>query len=376
LQGKTELQLDATSPRAWTETSVAFLASVAFTMGLAWLAGETPWSPGAYARWDSANYLGIATAGSYIATCDTWGYSPDEWCGTAGWMPAYSLVLRVVSLSGIGIMQAALLVSHLFLFAALFLLRAMVAESQPGRERIALALAALFPGGIYLHAIFPTSALVLCALLCILFLSRLRFLAASLVVTVGAAVYSSGVLLSGLVGVSVLLLSEAPWRKRILKAVGFGTISFSGFGAVLLYHHLVTGRWNAFFLIQARNHFAGPLSRIYFELQQLFAGDLPRAMIAVQTLCMAAVCAGTVAYAVWSGKLTRLEKVTAGYVLLFWLFPLSTGNSLSLTRSEAGLVPLVILLAVLPRYPLMRILALFGILDVYITQLFFKSILI
>ena len=61
------------------------------------LSGYDTLRPGSWARWDSGHYLSIARNGYELFTCDAIGYSSEEWCGTAAWLPGYPWLIRFIS---------------------------------------------------------------------------------------------------------------------------------------------------------------------------------------------------------------------------------------------------------------------------------------
>ena len=68
-------------------------------------------------HWDSRNYLVIATQGRNFGRCGSPGFPaaiPSKnpgWCGTAGWLPGYPWMMRLVHLTGLSYPRAGILVS-------------------------------------------------------------------------------------------------------------------------------------------------------------------------------------------------------------------------------------------------------------------------
>src|SRR5437762_3109220 len=87
--------------RHWAPPLVAF----ALARGLSWLVaarlGFDAFSAGTWVRWDSGLYLDIARNGYRLFRCGSAGWGqPDDWCGNAGWMPLYPLLIALARLPG------------------------------------------------------------------------------------------------------------------------------------------------------------------------------------------------------------------------------------------------------------------------------------
>ena len=119
-----------------------------------------------HARWDSGNYLHIAGHGYTLAHCVPRAgspFGPADWCGTAGWFPLYPLAMRLLGGLGLGLPRAGLALAELFALATLGLVWWLLGASLRPAELACLALAAVFPGSIYEHALFPVSLAVAAA---------------------------------------------------------------------------------------------------------------------------------------------------------------------------------------------------------------------
>ena len=261
--------------------------------------------------------------------------------------------------------------------AALFALGLLVALwvfflSGAGRSGwLLLAIAAVFPGAIYQHAIFPTSLALLCMVLAGARMAEQRWAQAGGAGALVALSYVTGMLLAP-------VQAAAAWlRTRALKpAVLAGALPLLGFLLVLAVHQLQLGRWDAFYWVH-RKGFSGvahPVDAFVAALRPAFdaAGD-PRARApAAQTLTVAAlVVLGLVT--AWRHR-RRPDPVRAWATLAtlaFWSFPLVVGRGVSLYRSEALVLPVVHLLDDLPPWALALLLAWLAVLAQAMGRLFF-----
>ena len=116
----------------------------------------------------------------------------------------------------------------------------------------ALALAAFFPGNVYMAAVFPVSLCALALLCCIRLSWSGMFKRAALAAAAAAACYPTGVLLAPVVGLWALL--HRRWRATWVVAGALG-----GLAAVVLVMRLQTGAWDAFALVQAKYAYSGNL---------------------------------------------------------------------------------------------------------------------
>ena len=111
-----------------------------------------------WARWDSEWYLLIAEQG-YSAGDALARYGTRYWIeDTAGFFPLYPLLVRGLTLTGLGPLAAAILLSNLALLAALTLLHELVRD-RCGEEAAGGAVWALlaFPTSLFLSAVYSES---------------------------------------------------------------------------------------------------------------------------------------------------------------------------------------------------------------------------
>jgi hypothetical protein len=152
--------------------------------------------------------------------------------------------------------------------------------------------------------------------------------------------------------------SFADWLARVIPSAGIPAL---GITALLLAYQAWTRRWNAYFLVQAKygNGFHDPVA---IFLASLTGGAPARYSVAgpnlgyrylppkVETVLVAVLVLTLAAAALtrWRTSLTRVDWVVLCYTVLVWLFPLTQSIAVSRYRSEALLVPAVVLVRRLP----------------------------
>jgi hypothetical protein len=339
----------------WGRALLPPLAAFVLARGLLFLAafkaGQVPWLAEAWGRWDSGHYLSIATHGFILHPCGPDYGGPSNWCGNAGWMPGYPRLIGLLSHTGLEPAQAGVLLSASFTLGLLVLLWTGLLGQRVSTLPV-LGLAALFPGQVYQHAVFPISMCLFFSLLCLFFQERRRPVLAGLVGGVAAFSYTTGFLLAPVVLGAELLApgraEGAPWpRWRRGGVIALGVLL--GFVAALAVFQVQTGAWNALFLSQAKyGHGIGnPLETLEAVGGPLLRGESrhwKNAIPRVQTLLVALLVLVLVARPLsrWREAGPR-ERWLALYGLAFWLFPLVMGRGVSLYRAESLLLPLALL---------------------------------
>jgi hypothetical protein len=367
--------------RLLEDVVLAWVFSAAILILAAYVGGVNPWAVESYDRADSAIYIDLARVGySFFSCAAIPGYDPHQWCGNAGWMPEFPLLFGLLAKSGMNPREAAFLISNSFFVGCLILLRWIIEQIAPDRNnRACLLAAAVFPGGIYFHAVFPISLLMFCALLSLLLLARQRFLWASIVSAWGAFSYATGFLLAGVVGSAVLVARNASWGRRFGEAIVYGAIAFSGLLAVMMMHQILFDQWDAFFLVQAKygHGIHDPLltiAHVWDQIRSAHAAELVRPL---QSLILCAMVPSLLVFLLRRRReVTRVEWFAAIHVCLFWVFPLVMGPGVSLTRAEANLLPLTLLMVRLPGRLQLLALIVFVALYFETSVAFFERILV
>lgn len=327
-------------------------------------------------RWDSGHYLMIATTGYEYFSCARIGGRLADACGNAAWFPLYPWLLKPWIALGIAPATAGVWVSGLGALGMLTALWNAFLRLRGARGWLVLGMAAVFPGAVYQHAIFPTSLALLCLVLAAFFVVRERWVLAGL--------FGAGVALSYVTGVLVSAPNAlAAWlRTRALRpAVVAGGLAACGFLLVLVFHQLLLGHWDAFYWVH-RKGFSGMARPLDAFLEVVMpaldpAADPRARTVGRQTLTVA----GLVILGVGTALVTRRRRnpVRSWAVIasiLFWTFPLLVGRGVSLYRSDALVLPVLLLLLELPAWVLAPLLVWLAVLAEAMARLFFTGYLI
>jgi hypothetical protein len=337
--------------------------------------GVDGWTAAAWARFDSVHYLGIATTGYEYFSCDRLGGPSWETCGNAAWFPLYPWMLRPLIALGVAPATAGAWVAGVAALGMLLVLWNVFLRNRGLRGWLVLAMAAVFPGAVYQHAIFPTSLALLGLILAASFVARGRWGPAGIAGAGVALSYVTGVLVSIPNGVTALLRTRA--IRPALLAAG---LAASGFVLVLALHQLLLGHWDAFYWVHRKGFpaMARPLDAFLAVVDPAFhAVNHRHRMIAAQAITVAVLVALGVGMA-WTRRrradATRAWAVVAA--LVFWIFPLLVGRGVSLYRSDALVLPVVLLLAELPPWMLAALVIWLAVLAEQMARLFFLGYLI
>lgn len=326
---------------------VAFAAVWALLAALASHEGKPPFETALWMRWDAHLYVLQSKVGPTLEHCGRGsGYDRADWCGTAGWMPLYPLLIRGGAALGLDREVAGVLLSAAFHLATLVLVWWVVRRAGPLRGGLALALAAVFPGLPYAHAVFPISAIQLALTGFVVALALRQFLLAAVAALCVSALHSTGVFVAPMAVVALL----ASWNTLVprdrLRALAVPLGAVLGLSAVFLWHHLATGRWNALFLVQAKygHHPTFPWNGLLgsYTMHGPWS-TLQGAAIAAQTTFVLLLVATTLVLA-WRHRDDAFTLPVVLVVGAFWLGPLVMGPNVGFYRTEALLIPSVLVL--------------------------------
>ena len=354
----------ATATRLAVPPVLAWLAANALYWAAADGAGYDFFLVRTHARWDSGNYLKIAGHGYSLAHCVPKVGNPftaADWCGTVGWFPLYPLAMRLIGTLSLGAPRAGLLLAELFALGSLGLVWWLLGASLRPATLACLALAAVFPGSIYEHALFPVSLAVAAGLAFLGLAARRRWTAAGLAGAAAAAAYQPGVLLAAVVPLWLPLVRRR-FGLDLLPALGRAVQTSSlivvGLLAVMGLQQAETGRWDGFLLVEAKygtglhdpvdtweKNAVRQAPPAGADPARLLAGQVgPRDQFRLVTV-VALVAVGVILTA---GERTPLDLAVLVYVALFWLAPLVAGGHLAQYRVHALLTPAVLALRRLP----------------------------
>jgi len=345
---------------------LAFLAGNALLWIAAHQAGFNYFDPGSWGRWDSGQYMRIATQGYMINRCPAGRlYPPGSWCGDTAWLPLYPWLLKLLNGAGMSLLAAGVLLSSLFHLAALGLLWSLLGARLTLSALLCLALAAVFPGSVYFHAVFPVSMALCLALLCLLLLVRRCWTAAGVAGALAAASYSTGVLLAPIAAVWILVTQrKRPLWRPALRLARVCALIVAGFLFVLAVQWLQTRMWGAYFRDQAKYYarYQNPLRTLSDALVKPARADAAERLLpAIQRnlsnrlpIVKAHLVLATLVEALGLGVAAARRRASdadlAGVItaVVLWVVPLIAVGGLSLYRSMVMLVPGVIPLRRLP----------------------------
>src|SRR5208283_4199623 len=214
---------------------------------LVWAAaavGFDPWSAHSWRRWDSGHYLAIATHGYEAFSCARIGGRPQDLCGNAAWFPLYPWLLRPLLAVGIPPEPAGAWVAGLGALGLLVALWNGFLRRLGTRGWLVLAMAAVFPGAVYQHALFPISIALLSLVLAGRSIAHRRWGMAGVFGLLFSLAYVTGVLLAPVQAAVAWLRTRA--ARPVLLAGGLPCL---GFLAVLTLHRIELGRWDAFYRV-------------------------------------------------------------------------------------------------------------------------------
>jgi hypothetical protein len=333
--------------RQWAPPLLAFLAARLVLLVAAIHAHKG--FPGAadLSRADSFNYLSIAAHGYILHPCPPQcvpGMSLP-WTGNSGWFPLYPLILAPFAHLHVAQAAGALVaaICQLGTFAVLWF--GFIRDCPRVKATLLMSLAAVFPGAVYLAAVFPLSLLTL------LFLGGLWFLRDGNVRGVAASAF-----LATLTYPLGILFGPAAFIGTRRRGAGV-TAALAATGAAVALvvgaQTLMTGHWNAYLLAQkgrrgdqGQNPLDPLLSAKASTLSFLHDPTLWSAVPALQTTLVVLIVMAAATGAFLSRRSGWTWSALA-LVVLCWLEPLALGG-VSLYRTEVALLPAVILLRRIP----------------------------
>src|SRR5215469_2902619 len=212
---------------------------IAFICGWLLIASQVPHglagvvNPNSFARWDSAWYQRIASHGYRLRFhCHDWHHTVRpgvHLCASVTWFPGYPLLMRAVSVTGISLALAGVMIAWIFWYLTLLMIWLL---SEPTPERpvgrwgtptrwLCLLIAAFFPGEIYFAAIYPISMAAFGMLACCYWSARVpnRTLAAIAGLIAGSAYLPTVAVIPGLVIAAVVTKDR---RARAAMCFGAG----------------------------------------------------------------------------------------------------------------------------------------------------------
>jgi hypothetical protein len=312
--------------------------------------GYDPFDSATWARWDSVHYEAIARDGYDLDHCRV-TYPPNDWCGDAGWFPAYPWLVGALHRLGLPLQGTAVVVSWLFAAATLVLLAQTFLR---GRRRYVvlgtLAYAAWVPGQIYHYAVFPLSMLAFFTVAHLWLVLRGRYMLAGAAGAVAVLSYPLGIVVVPVTALWLSLDRAATFRERWRRGLSASGIPVLAILAFAVVQRVQTGHWDAYLLVQEKygHHLQNPVAATrdavapIFQEPFLALADAPAYQTALVTLALVAVLVE------WARHRDRGDALLVLWALATWAVPLSQ-SAVSLQRSQAALLPLAVLVGRLPR---------------------------
>ncbi len=337
--------------------------------------GIDGWNANAWRRFDSVHYLGIATTGYEYFSCARLGGPSSDACGNAAWFPLYPWLLRPLLALGVAPETAGAWVAGLGALGVLVALWNVFLRGRGLRGWLVLGMAAVFPGAVYQHAIFPISLALLGLVLAAAFSGRERWAVAGLAGAGVALSYVTGILVAIPNALTALL------RTRALRpALLAGGLAACGFLLVLVLHQVLLGHWDAFYWVHRKGFpaMARPVETFLAVIAAAFQRVNHRhRMIAAQAITVATLVLLGLGRA-WIGRRRADPARTWAAVatLVFWAFPLVVGRGVSLYRSDALVLPILLLLVDLPPWVLGGLLLWLAVLAEQMARMFFTGYLL
>ena len=336
-------------------------------------------------RFDSGHYLSIATKGYELFPCDSknsYSINGKEMCGNTGWFPGYPFLIKSVDILFNDALLIAGLLSKLFYILSLFMVLKLAQIKEITFRNILFVLLAAFNFGfIYYNAIFPVSAVLFFVLAALYFFIRRKIVFTGLFCFLAAFFYPSGILLSLVFTISVLLRKNERIKQKVSSLIIPALLGGLGIVCVFFIFQLTVNDWTAFFKVQAKNvpSLHSPIKNMesFFALNSLVGTFSMRSFIQYQSMLV------IVGYIVLSFYFflkrmfnDELYLWAYIYVTLFLIFQWTIGGNLSMYRAESLLLPFVFLLKELNSKWIAFILIILLSIGIPMTYLFFNNVLV
>jgi hypothetical protein len=290
---------------------------------------------------DSGIYLWIVNSGYSLNRCGA-GYPAGSWCGNAGWQPLYPWLIKTFTLTGTNETAAAVVLSQVCTLAVFVLLWQMVGPVR--HRKVVMVTAAVFPGIIYYFTLFPISLLILLALVLFKLIATERYRWALIPAFLIPLSYSSAVVVILVVGLWLVAFRRLRGWRPIALVLGASALGYLVFLSVL---QITVGNWKAEYLVQAKygNGVHNPVKTLFTLTAptpgRFFgSGDI----VALQTQLVLLIII-VLTYVVYDNRarLNSVDQLALCWTYVFWFTPLVVGLGISSYRSNALLLPAVVL---------------------------------
>ncbi|WP_407841292.1 hypothetical protein ACE1OC_40615 [Streptomyces sp. DSM 116496] len=356
------------------------------------------WSTDGRRRWDSEHYLSVAKAGYEMFWCrDRYPDFRDVMCGNVAWFPGYPMSIRVVSSTGLSHEISAVVVTEASLLGMFAVLWWLLGARLTWATGLTLAIGAVFPGGIYLHAIFPIATGTLALLACIVGVKRSSWVIAGTAGFVATACYPIGAAAVGM----LLLSAFFAWRRdgwpiRFAKAGLSAVLACSGVLWVKWLMWQATGRWNSYEIMQKSSYGQGDLRQPFDEMRKFYdfpfgdwyrpKGQLPwlvehslaahKPQLWLNIVFMLLVFSMAAIQLIRSRRLEVEEWAALILTVIIFFAPFFLGAQMSWYRNHVQMFVGLVLVARMPRWVQVSLLVLCVIQYVFLSAMFFAGVLV
>lgn len=356
------------------------------------------WSTAGRRRWDSEHYLSIAKTGYEMFWCrERYANFPDVMCGNVAWFPGYSMVVRAFSATGLSYEISAVVVTEVALFGMFAVLWWLLGGKLSWATGLTLAIGAVFPGGIYFHAIFPIATGTLALLVCVVGVKRGSWGIAAAGGFVATACHLVGAVAVGMLLASVLFAwRKDPWPVRCVKGVGAAVIAGSGVLWAKWLMWQATGKWDAYEIIQESSYKQGGLHEPFSAMAKAYdvpfsqwyrpKGTLPwlvehaqaahHTQLWLNVLFVLLVVATAVVQLVQHRRLEVEQWAALVLTVGVFLIPFVAGAQMSWYRNHAQMFVGLILVPRMPRWGQAVLLALCAVQYALLGAMFFSGVLV
>ncbi len=345
--------------------------------------GENYFNNSNWRHYDSDHYLSIATRGYELFPCPDTDITKDyiEFCGNTGWFPGYPGFIRVFTWFGFDAEYIAGLISRIFYFFNIYLVLLICNyNNKDHRQWLIAFIAALFFGFIYYHSIHPISMVVFFSLAAFLSAEKKNHLFTLLFCLLPAMYYPSGFLTGASIGIYILLKKETIITK-IRQAIWPATGTALGIAAVFGIYKYSVNDWNAFHTHQHKHfhEYNNIISNLYnwiLNCPYLHKGEI-RIFIYIQSVTV--ICF----FILLSIRFFRKKMYTEStfrwsyiHFLLNFTLLWSIGGVMSFYRSEALMLPAILLMKDFSGKELILVLVSLIAIGIPMCYLYFESVLV
>lgn len=295
-----------------------------------------------FVHFDSVHYLSIASSGYVLFPCTPDIGLPGTWCGNTAWQPLYPLLAWGVSLiTGLPTLSSAFLVTYLFSLLLLLVINSSIRRVTSTTRFLILVTAAVFPGAVWMHSIFPMGLVLTFGFLSLQAVNQERFIRAGVFAGLSVLSHSSGFIFA-VCALAIVLFGQQQFSVRTVIRYLLPLIGL--IAAWLLFLAIQTGNVLAWWLVQQKYYAEGqsPVSKIKNLLTHLSDVTRPADNYTFwPSLQTWLVIVMVVIYAVSiyrSREFIRRKVVHSFNLVMLGLFPFLLGGQLSVSRNESQLV--------------------------------------